>query len=259
MPNNAIPRGPRTRWFALTLLAALPGLGCSPSSPSTGGQSGSEGSYPLPCPCLLAQGKTALRAELTSVSGGCVTLEVREVLSAEANPDLAPGSIVGGAGDGTPACDGEANALTPGTEVLAFYSRGANDAGECVEYRECSAEQCGTVPTDDPDAMATWDACDEACLAETRDACAAHTSLAWLNGTVALVRWEETFTFGNYGTLPREELGLLTEESDSTCAERFTLAASEPPSGDEPTEPAPPPDEPAGGGVDSGTPACGTE
>jgi hypothetical protein len=149
-----------------------------------------------------------VRASIIRDEGGCVELEVLEVLGASS--ELAPGDTFGGTAQ--PLCWNDPP-LAGASEVLALFSPGQQASSECVEYRACSLQRCGRledaysssidpacaarqnagepvdcqpIETVDEAAVMEWDRCNSGCLVETRAACAAHEQQARLGGTVRM-------------------------------------------------------------------------
>lgn len=208
-----------------------------------GGQSGGEssdgvGSAPYPCACL-PDGAGAVRARVTRDEGGCVELEVLEVLGT--GSELAPGDTFGGVAEAL--CWSEAP-FAGASEVLALFSPGQQAGSACVEYQSCSLQRCGRledaysssidpecaarqsagdpvdcqpIETVDEAAVVAWDRCDADCLGETRAACAAHEEEARLGGTVRLAPLAgDQLSFSWAGEVRRESLAELFAPECST-------------------------------------------
>lgn len=149
-----------------------------------------------------------MRARITREAGGCVELEVLEVLGASS--ELSAGDTFGGVAQAL--CWND-TPLAGATEVLALFSPGQQASSECVEYRACSLQRrgrledaysssidpecaarqragepvdCQPIETVDEVAVVEWDSCNAGCLGETRDACASHEEEARLGGTVRM-------------------------------------------------------------------------
>jgi hypothetical protein len=141
---------------------------------------------PNACPCDLVDGRVAVRGTVT-LSEPVFRVEVTEVFGQADGVEV--GALVGGSLDAG-VCAAGAVLPAVGDDVLVLYRRGNADSYPgCVEYLECTLDQCGT--SSDP----AWDACDGQCVVATRDVCRTHSEEALLSGGLYFVPWADPLEF----------------------------------------------------------------
>lgn len=150
------------------------------------------------CPCEVYRDFTPMRGTVREVGNGRALVEVAATWGPA--DDLVAGDRAGGEFDGSAMCGGVAYTPAIGDSVFALYQRGGEDRYPiCLEYQDC-AEGCGPVPMEDAgateDERATWDQCDEGCIADTLDACRLRRPDALRFGSIALAAWEEVAYLG---------------------------------------------------------------
>jgi hypothetical protein len=205
------------------------------------GQSGNEGSALRP-PCFY-QDQIIVTVEVQSEPGACFVGEVVELISDGAkNSDVSVGDAIGG----MVSLFYTSSPPSVGDTVTAQYMRGSQDGITCPEYVGCSAEECSSFNHETQ--AEEFDACDTACLEDTREACAAHADDTALGGNVQVssmagdlveIEWlGGTYEFSHSELLADTcgssfaELPNLIDESDSDVDP------------DDAARPAPPPEDP---------------
>lgn len=214
------------RFLLICTLAVV--TSCTHDAP-TAGFSSSECVAQPHCPCNVYGDSIPIRGTFLGTTDGVAQVHVDELLQPETVNQalLTTGDHIGGVWDDSLPCGGTL-ALAPDDPVFALYVRGTDDVyPDCTEFRVCTDTTCGPIPTEeamsDADAAAlnAWDACNEGCIASTRDACTSHRADALQHGTIALTRWEDTVHFGDIGNgpiaLPSDSLLLLQQGAECSA------------------------------------------
>jgi len=210
-------RVPRLSWLTIPVLGTL--LGCG------SGQTGSPscvGTTSCICDSLYAErSPVLLRGTVMSVgtlaADQQLTLTVEELVNPEYAWDIVVGDSVGGFYRSGPSCAPNGYVPAPGDQVLAIYYRGdADHYPGCVEYQQCSSQNCGPRPSSTDSA---WDACDESCINDTFASCSLHRSEALAKGTLWLAKWGDQIELGKGYSIAATELSILIFSEQ--CNERF--------------------------------------
>jgi len=210
----------RVSWL---VLLAIPVLGTVVGCVS--GQTGSPdcvGTTSCICDSVYSQRSPVLfRGTVMSVGASAadkhLTLTVEELVNPQHAWDIVVGDSVGGFYSSGPSCAPNGYLPALGDQVLAVYYRGDADHNPgCVEYQQCSSQNCGPRPSGtDPE----WYACDTSCISDTFEICSLRRSEALATGTLWLAKWEDEIELGKGYEIAAAELSILIFSEQ--CRERF--------------------------------------